>query len=100
MSTSFVSPSQEALFNTVTQELEKLGYHGELLQRSYTFEDWFSARVGQSASLGVVDAAAFGRSPPSYTSACFAIQLANGLTGPDLLKRYRAVGAPLAFEVE
>lgn len=91
---------QGDLFEAVISELNSLGYQGQLLQRDYRFEDWFSARAGQTAEVHTADAVAFGRSPLSYESACFALARSNGISGPDLVRRYRAVGAPLAFEVQ
>jgi hypothetical protein len=51
-------------------------------------------------SLKEVPAAAFGRTPQSYDSACFAVLLANGKMGAELVNDCRALGAPLAFEVQ
>ncbi len=46
------------------------------------------------------NAAAFAREPFSYDSACFAVALSTGVSGPGRVSRDRAVGAPLAFEVQ
>ena len=43
----------------------------------------------------MIPAAAFGRIPQSYDSACFAILIANGKSGADLVNDCRALGAPL-----
>lgn len=47
-----------------------------------------------------MDAAAFGQTPPSYDNACFAVIKSNGVSGPDLISQYRALGAPRAFEIQ
>ncbi len=92
---SFVSERQEKLFQEVLRQLERLGYRDELLRQSYEFPDWFE----KDTPLRVAPAAAFGRTPRSYESACFGVLLANGKTGVGLVSEYRALGAPIAFEV-
>ncbi len=87
---------QEKLFRQVISSLEGLGYRGDLLLRSYSFVDWFLPENPQRQ----VPAAAFGRIPQAYDSACFAVVLANGKSGTELINDYRALGAPLAFEVK
>ena len=86
---------QQRNFNTILSELGKLGYGEELLKREYPMRDWF--QTGQIVQK--VDAAAFGQIPASYDSACFAVLLSNGESGSKLISRYRALGAPRAFEV-
>src|SRR5437016_1935175 len=88
------------LFEQVLAGLRGIGYENDLLQESYRFEDWFAVRVGQAPELRAADAAAFGRFPFSSDSACFAVVLSNGVSGANLVNRYRALGAPLAFEVQ
>src|SRR5262245_8367209 len=95
MVTVFESVLQEKLFRQVVSNLEGLGYRGDLLLQSYTFVDWFRSENPQRE----VPAAAFGRVPQSYDSACFAVVLANGKSGAELVSEYRALGAPLALEV-
>jgi hypothetical protein len=65
------------------------------LQQGYSFDDWFSA----DRTKRIAPAAAFGYSPPSYDSACAAILIPNGVVGAALVSQYRALGAPLAFEI-
>lgn len=92
---AFKSAAQERVFQTLTSELNSLGYRGELLQQAYSFRDWFSA----DETPRLAPAAAFGRTPVSYDSACAVVLLANGRSGPALVRDFRALGAPLAFEV-
>ena len=96
MTAVFTSTHQERLFQRVIANLEKLGYRGELLPQPYSFVDWFIPEI----PMKEVPAAAFGRTPQSYDSACFAVLLANGKMGADLVNDCRALGAPLAFEVQ
>ncbi len=71
MTLHFKSAQQEALFGGVLRNLQRLGYRGELLQTEYSFLDWFQP----DNPSRVVPAAAFGQSPQSYDSACFAVLL-------------------------
>ena len=95
MNVHFKSDQQAALFNAVLRNLQSLGYRDELLQTDYTFVDWFEPNNPER----VVPAAAFGQTPQSYDSACFAIVLSNGSCGLPLVGQCRALGAPYAFEV-
>ena len=89
------SPEQTRAVNWIAGRLDKLGYSGELLQRNYELSDWFdTARPARTVPL-----AAFGQTPPSYDTACLAVVLANGYRGADLIRDYRALGAPIAFEI-
>jgi len=92
----FASDIQEKLYRQIVLSLEKLGYKGELLPQPYSFVDWFLPGTPEK----VIPAAAFGRIPQSYDSACFAILIANGKSGADLVNDCRALGAPLAFEIQ
>ena len=94
MKLSFSSSRQERLFRTLIAEMKGLGYSDELLREGYEFHDYSADRQR------VAPAAAFGRTPVSYDTACFAILISNGKSGPALLKDFRALGAPLAFEIE
>jgi len=95
----FVNAEQESLYGTVLAGLGGLGYGSDLIREDYQFEDWFSSRLEQTPELRTVQAAAFGRSPFSYDSACFAVTLPNGTTLTDPVAQCRALGAPLAFVV-
>jgi type I restriction-modification system DNA methylase subunit len=92
----FTSTRQEKLFRRVITNLERLGYRGELLPQPYSFVDWFLPNTPQKE----IPAAAFGRTPQSYDSACFAVLLANGKTGAELVNDCRALGAPFALTVQ
>src|SRR4051812_42568984 len=91
----FQSPTQERLFEAVVSQLESIGYRGDLLQRSYKFDDWFLPEAPEREAA----VAAFGQTPSAYDSACFAVVPTNGKAGADLVNEYRALGAPRAFEV-
>jgi hypothetical protein len=91
----FRDEEHERTFHVVLSRLEGLGYRGELLARSYSFADWFL----QHNPPREAPAAAFGRTPPSYDSACFAVLVSNGKSGADLVSDFRALGAPAALEV-
>jgi len=95
MTGRFQSAQQEALFKAVLHNLQRLGYRDELLQKDYPFVDWFEHGNPER----VAPAAAFGQTPQSYDSACFAVLLSNGDSGLPLIGRCRALGAPYAFEV-
>jgi hypothetical protein len=95
MNIHFKSTQQETLFDGVLRNLRQLGYRDELLKTEYTFVDWFEPNNPER----VVPAAAFGQTPQSYDSACFAVVLSNGKCGASLIAECRALGAPYAFEV-
>src|ERR1017187_5686058 len=95
MNIHFKSTQQETLFDGVLRNLRQLGYRDELLKTEYTFVDWFEPNNPER----VVPAAAFGQTPQSYDSACFAVVLSNGKCGLPLIGQCRALGAPYAFEV-
>lgn len=90
-----ISSRQQKLFEATLEQVRSLGYRGDLLQRNYSFGDWFASET----PLREAPAAAFGRTPVAYDSACLALLLSNGKSGKDLVIDYRALGAPLAFEV-
>ena len=75
--------------------LRDLGYCGALLERNYSFPDWFANR-----QVRTLDAAAFGRTPVSYESACIGIAHANGLRKQGLVDAFRAFGAPVLLEID
>jgi hypothetical protein len=81
------------VFNAVLRGLGRLGYRDELLHRNYSFTDWFASEP----EAPTVPAAAFGRSPEDYDSACIAV-LFNGRTQE--VSRCRALGAPFAIVVQ
>lgn len=87
---------QQRIFVAVLEELRSLGYVGGLLQRNYAFQDWF----GTGQPFRQAPAVAFGQTPVSYGTSCFVILKADGRPGSDLISEYRALGAPIAFEVK
>jgi len=93
MHDSITSERHQRLFNDVLSSIGRLGYRGSLLKRDYQFTDWFSSTAEQSA----IPAAAFGRTPVDYDSACIAVFFQNGGCPP---LRYRALGAPFGIEVQ
>lgn len=93
MSEILQSEQQDRVFNAVLRGLGRLGYRDELLHRNYSFTDWFATEP----EAPTVPAAAFGRSPEDYDSACIAVVL-NGRAQE--VSRYRALGAPFAIEVQ
>jgi hypothetical protein len=94
--TLFKSDQQQQLFSALRAELETQGgYRPELIADSYRFSDWFDPLLPERTA----PAAFFGRTPPSYDNACFALLLANGKQGRDLVEGFRALGAPQAFEI-
>ncbi len=96
MTTAFKSERHERTYQAVLTGLRKLGYHGSLLQEGYSFGDWFQPGNPQRWA----PAAGFAYSPPSYENACVAVLVPNGVTGLPLVSQYRALGAPVAFEVD
>jgi hypothetical protein len=79
----------------VRDELNRLGYVGQLMQEDYAFDD-ASAAGAQELRAPI---ATFAQWPPSYRNACIGVLLANGQAGPQHVAAYRALGAPMFFEV-
>lgn len=82
-------------FQIVKNELQGLGYSGDLLQENYVFDD---ASINKTRELQV-PLAAFAHWPASYRNACIGVLQANGHAGPQYVSSYRALGAPMFFEV-
>jgi hypothetical protein len=95
MTVNFISERHERTFRETLSCLRHLGFHGQLLQENYRFNDWF---VPHNPSRQV-PAAAFGQTPLSYDSACFAVLLPEGQQIAGQILDYRALGAPFALEV-
>lgn len=87
------SARHQRVFDAVLSGIGRLGYRGPLLQRDYQFTDWFETSTESSS----IPAAAFGRTPVDYGSACIAVFLQKDGSTP---LRYRALGAPFAIEVQ
>ncbi len=79
----------------VRAELNGLGYAGPLMREDYAFDDASAAGARELR----VPVATFAQSPPSYRNACIGVLLANGQAGPQHVATYRALGAPLLFEI-
>jgi len=90
-----MATNQAELFEAVISALGGIGYAEGLIESNYAFADNFV----QDNPTVVVPAVAFGQFPSGYDSACFAVVRSNGKSGPELIRDYRALGAPRAFEV-
>src|ERR1017187_1182539 len=76
--------------------LESIGYEGRFISRDYAFADF----ADNAAIVNQIPLAAFSSYPFSYRNACVGVVIANGTSGgTELASRYRALGAPLLFEV-
>lgn len=95
MTVNFKSERHERIYRDTLSCLRNLGFHGQLLQEHYNFNDWF---VPDNPSRQA-PAAAFGQTPLSYDSACFAVLVPDGRQVSSQILDYRALGAPLALEV-
>ncbi len=91
----FKNQKHERIFRQLIRGLRGLGYRGNLIQEGYRFPDLFLP----NAPVRLLPAAAFGREPPSYDTACIAILIPNHKGGVELVSESRALGAPVALEV-
>jgi hypothetical protein len=82
------------VLHTVRNELNRLGYAGNLLQEGYVFDD---ASASGTRDLNI-PLAAFAQWPPSYRNACIGVLTANGQSGPQHVSGYGTLGAPMFFE--
>ncbi len=96
MTDAVLSKVQATSLQRVRTELMEIGYSGELMESQYRFGDWFSPDTPERT----VQAAAFGRTPVGFDSACFAVVTSNGKPGIDQIRECRALGAPRAFEID
>ena len=87
--------SRDATSTDLLAGLERLGYRGPLLERNYSFPDWFSRQQPRT-----LHAAAFGQTPVSYETACIGVARANGLRELALVNSFRAFGAPILLEID
>ncbi len=83
------------VLDRVRDELHDLGYVGGLLREKYDFADF----LAPDYAVKQIPLAAFTQEPPSYRHASFGVAVANGTVGPDLVQRYRSLGAPQIFEI-
>lgn len=82
-------------FQIVKNELQNLGYSGDLLQENYAFDDASENQINELR----IPLGAFAQWPPSYRTACIGVLQANGNAGPQFVSSYRAFGAPMFLEV-
>jgi hypothetical protein len=95
MTVHFISERHERVFRDTLSCLRQLEFRGPLLQEDYRFNDWFAP----DSPRRQVPVAAFGQTPLSYDSACFAVLVPEGRLEPGQILDYRALGAPFALEV-
>jgi hypothetical protein len=95
MTTDFTSERHERIYRETLSCLRRLGFRGQLLQQRYNFNDWFAPGNPPRQA----PAAAFGQTPLSYDSACFAVLLPDRRQVSSQILDYRALGAPFAMEV-
>ncbi|MDY6971327.1 MAG: N-6 DNA methylase, partial [Thermodesulfobacteriota bacterium] len=81
-------------FESIHNELKRLGYVNNLMQENYVFDD--AAFYGKREMT--IPLAAFAQWPPSYRNACIGVLIANGQSGPRHVSMYRTLGAPMFFE--
>ena len=82
--------------DVIAEAAQTTGYRGEAIFKDYAFADVLDP---QAITRKVV-LAAFTQTPPSYRSAAIAAVLAGEGTTPELVRGYRALGAPLLFVLE
>jgi type I restriction-modification system DNA methylase subunit len=92
----FKSDAQKSNFRYVLTGLRSAGYGRGLLFEDYTYTDILAS----DSPTRVVPAAAFGRTPPSFDTACISVLLADQRQPSNIVDSYRALGAPVAFEVD
>lgn len=93
---NFKNKEQKTCFRHVLSSLRSAGYGGDLLIENYSYTDFFAA----DSPTRVVRAGAFGRTPPSFDTACIGVVLASADDKTDAINACRAFGAPVAFEVD
>lgn len=80
----------------IERETIKLGYRADALRRNYAFSNIW----GDGDTTCSVPFAAFTQTPPSYRSAAFAVVEATPETAAELIRSYRALGAPVFLAIE
>jgi len=93
---NFKSKSQHTSFRQVVAGLEAAGYVRGLLIENYSYTDFLEA----DSPTRVLPAGAFGRTPPSFDTACVSVVLAAENERSGIINSCRAFGAPVAFEVD
>ncbi len=92
----FKSSAQKCNYRSILAGLQSAGYGRGLLFEDYAYTDFLTP----NSPTRIVSAAAFGRTPPSFDTACISVLLANERQPPNIADSYRAFGAPVAFEVD
>ena len=85
-----------SLIDIIERESVKLGYRGDALRRNYAFSNIW----GKGDTTCSVPFAAFTQNPPSYRSAAFAVIEATPDRAAELVRSYRALGAPVFLVIE
>jgi len=85
-----------SLIDIIERESLKLGYRGDALRRNYAFSNIW----GEGDTTCSVPFAAFTQTPPSYRSAAFAVIEAAPDIAAELVRSYRALGAPVFLVIE
>ncbi|CAH0354364.1 N-6 DNA methylase [Sphingobium sp. CECT 9361] len=85
-----------SFIDVIERESVKLGYRGEALRRDYAFSNIW----GEGDTTYSVPFAAFTQTPPSYRSAAFAVIEASPDTAAEVIRAYRALGAPVFLVIE
>ena len=88
---------QSNVMQNVKQEIQALGYVGNLLQENYEYADI----LGTDSEYVVreVHLAAFCQDPPSYRTAAFGVTISNGYCGSEVIQNLRSLGAPQILEI-
>jgi len=88
---------EHSAIDTIRRSLARIGYGPALVRQGYEFADFLSP--GSPSPIRVAELAAFFQTPTSYRNACLAVVSPNGLDGAPLVAQYRALGAPMVFEL-
>ena len=73
-----------------------MGYRAEAVIRDYTFADV----LDPTNATRTVPLAAFAQTPPSYRSSAIGAVIAGSIDTQEVVRSYRALGAPLLFVIE
>ncbi len=88
--------NHSAISQRIRTALRNIGYRDDLLISNYEYADSSS----NIAPLRQIPIAGFAQAPPTYRNACVGVVFANGVSGADLIKSHRSLGAPLIFEID
>ncbi len=75
---------------------ENIGYRRDAILDNYAFSDVSQATSNEAQQ---VELAVFTQTPPSYRSAAFGAAHSSGAKPEEIIRRYRALGAPLFFVI-